>query len=80
MKVDRRFVLILGGVRSGKSDLAQKLALDIGGNNVLFVATAAAGDDEMVRRIAAHQAQRPSGWRTLEEPLHLAGEIGRAHV
>ncbi|MCX6020224.1 MAG: bifunctional adenosylcobinamide kinase/adenosylcobinamide-phosphate guanylyltransferase [Chloroflexi bacterium] len=74
---ERRFILILGGVRSGKSDLAQKLALDIGGGNVLFLATAAAGDGEMARRIAAHQAGRPAGWRTVEEPIRLADALER---
>ena len=71
----RRFILILGGVRSGKSDLAQKLALDIGGRDVLFLATAAASDAEMVQRITAHQQGRPAGWRTVEEQLHVADAI-----
>ncbi|MBI2886333.1 MAG: bifunctional adenosylcobinamide kinase/adenosylcobinamide-phosphate guanylyltransferase [Chloroflexi bacterium] len=70
----RRFVLILGGARSGKSDLAQKLALDMGGP-VLFLATAQALDREMRQRIEAHQRSRPDGWRTLEEPLHLADAL-----
>jgi len=75
----KRFILILGGVRSGKSDLAQKLAHSLGEKRVLFLATATAGDDEMRRRIAAHQAGRPAGWRTLEEPLHLADALA-AHL
>ncbi len=66
-------ILILGGARSGKSDFAQKLARDLGGERVLFVATAEPGDDEMRERIAAHQQARPAGWRTLEAPDH-AGE------
>lgn len=75
MTPDRRFILVLGGVRSGKSDLAQKLALDLGGGDVLFVATATAGDDEMAQRIAAHRRNRPVAWRTVEEPLHVADAI-----
>ena len=72
----KRFVLILGGVRSGKSDLAQKLALDVGGR-VLFVATAAADDGEMQQRIERHQSRRPADWITLEEQLHLADALER---
>ncbi len=72
----KRFVLILGGVRSGKSDLAQKLALDVGGR-VLFVATAAADDGEMQQRIERHQSLRAADWITLEEQLHLADALER---
>ncbi len=72
----KRFILILGGARSGKSDLARKLGLDIGGH-VTFVATAEAKDDEMRRRIEAHQRSRPASWRTLEVPLHVADALER---
>lgn len=60
--------LILGGARSGKSDLAQQLAA-ASGRPVLFVATMERGDDEMRARIDAHRAMRPPHWRTVEEPL-----------
>ncbi len=61
--------LILGGVRSGKSRFGQDLAHSIGGDNVLFVATAESRDDEMARRIDKHRHSRPSAWQTLEQPL-----------
>lgn len=64
--------LILGGARSGKSTLAEQLARERGGDDVLFVATAQAFDDEMRERITAHRQNRPPAWRTLEEPLQLA--------
>ncbi len=64
-------VVVLGGARSGKSRLALELAADTGAE-VAFVATAEALDEEMVERIAAHRADRPSGWLTVEEPLDLA--------
>jgi adenosylcobinamide kinase / adenosylcobinamide-phosphate guanylyltransferase len=64
-----RLVLVLGGVRSGKSRFAQQLAGRLGGPNVLFVATAQAGDDEMRRRIDEHRRSRPEQWTTLEQPL-----------
>jgi len=66
--------LILGGARSGKSRLAQGLAMNA--SRVVYVATAqASGDDEMVARIARHRAHRPSEWRTVEEPLALADVV-----
>ena len=61
--------LILGGVRSGKSRFGQELAHHVGGDNVLFVATAESRDDEMARRIDKHRQSRPSAWQTLEQPL-----------
>lgn len=65
-------ILVTGGARSGKSDFAEKLAGELGGNDVLFVATAEAGDEDMARRIAAHRLARPATWRTLE----AAWEVG----
>jgi adenosyl cobinamide kinase/adenosyl cobinamide phosphate guanylyltransferase len=65
-------VLLLGGARSGKSTLAVQLAAHH--HHVTFLATAEPGDEEMRRRIAAHRAERPSTWATVEEPL----ELGRA--
>jgi adenosylcobinamide kinase/adenosylcobinamide-phosphate guanylyltransferase len=69
-----RLVLILGGARSGKSRFAQNLARRLGGEEVLFVATAQARDAEMRRRIERHQQSRPSSWRLLEAPT----QVGRA--
>src|ERR1700728_1766439 len=69
--------LILGGARSGKSRLAQPLAAPAG--SVSYVATAQAGQDpEMEARIERHRAERPSSWRTIEEPLALAGAVEHA--
>lgn len=65
----QRLVLVLGGVRSGKSRFAQDLAQRLGGDDVLFVATAEAGDEEMTRRIDHHRRSRPAAWKTLEQPL-----------
>jgi adenosylcobinamide kinase / adenosylcobinamide-phosphate guanylyltransferase len=63
--------LILGGVRSGKTRLAQRVAV-ASGLAVTYVATATAGDAEMARRIGDHRAQRPVDWALIEEPLELA--------
>lgn len=70
-----QMALVLGGVRSGKSRFAQDLAWRLGGEDVLFVATAEAGDDEMSRRIEMHQRSRPAAWRTLEQPLAIGKAI-----
>jgi len=70
---DGTHVLLLGGVRSGKSRAAERAAAHHG-PNVLFVATGEAKDAEMAARIAAHRAHRPSTWRTLEVPFG----VGRA--
>lgn len=74
---------MLGGARSGKSSLAEKLAREIGGETV-FIATAEAGDGEMQARIAAHQKGRPAEWRTVEAPRDVVGALerdtGSAHV
>jgi len=67
-------ILIIGGARSGKSRFAQKLALKLG-EPVLFVATAAAGDQEMRQRIEEHQKQRPATWSTLETTTHIGSQI-----
>ena len=66
--------LILGGARSGKSRLAERLAAE-SGLAVSYIATAQAGDGEMGWRIAEHRARRPAHWRTLEEPLALAATL-----
>ena len=71
----KKFSLFLGGARSGKSSLAEKIAAEEGGDAVLYVATAEAGDEEMVDRIARHRAARPESWRTLETPTGVGPAI-----
>ncbi|WP_203141050.1 bifunctional adenosylcobinamide kinase/adenosylcobinamide-phosphate guanylyltransferase [Marinobacter mangrovi] len=64
-------ILVLGGIRSGKTALAEQMAADSGAP-VTYVATATAGDDEMARRIKRHQSLRPDEWGLVEEPISLA--------
>ena len=69
-------VLVIGGQRSGKSRCAEELVTGSGLSPV-YLATAASGDGEMRERIATHRARRGEGWRTVEEPLDLAGALAR---
>lgn len=68
--------LILGGVRSGKSRLAEQRAND-SGLDVVYVATAEVRDEEMRRRVAEHQARRPGDWRSVEAGRNLAAVLRR---
>jgi len=63
--------LILGGARSGKSRLAEKLAAGTG-LEVTYIATSQPLDGEMNQRVAQHRARRPAEWALVEEPLALA--------
>ena len=69
--------VLLGGARSGKSRLAVELAVAAGAP-VTYIATGEARDDEMAARIAAHRAERPAGWLTVEEPYALAAAVAAA--
>ena len=68
--------VLLGGARSGKSALALRLAADA--EQVVFVATAEARDEEMAERIERHRTERPAGWRVLEEQIALRQAIESA--
>lgn len=63
-----RVILVTGGARSGKSRYAQRLARELGGDDVAFIATGVRTDDEMAARIARHRADRPAAWTTIEAP------------
>jgi len=67
-------ILLIGGAGSGKSHFAQELALRLG-EPVLFVATAVAGDEEMLKRIDQHRRQRPPAWSTLEVTTDVGKNI-----
>jgi len=63
--------LILGGARSGKSRLAEKLAAE-SGCAVTYIATSQPLDGEMNERVRHHRERRPEHWALIEEPIELA--------
>lgn len=72
-----KIIFITGGARSGKSRLAEEIALEHGAP-LGYIATGQSGDGEMADRIARHRSRRGPDWQTLEEPLKLA-EVVRGH-
>lgn len=74
VRVGRGFSILVGGVRSGKSDLAVRLGEKFDGE-VVFAATAEPLDDDMADRITRHQHDRPADWELIEAPLLDAGTI-----
>ncbi len=71
-----RLALFLGGSRSGKSELAEKSALDY--ERVAYIATCPVVDEELAARVRAHRERRPAHWRTIEEPLRVADALEKA--
>ncbi len=69
-----RLALIGGGVRSGKSAFALRLAERLGERRA-YIATAQILDDGMAERAARHRREREGRFTTLEEPDDLAGCI-----
>lgn len=67
-------ILITGGARSGKSAIAETMALSFG-RPAVYIATAEAQDAEMAARIAAHRARRGAEWLDHPAPRDLAAAL-----
>ncbi len=67
--------MILGGARSGKSRFAEQ-QLEASSLDLVYLATATAGDAEMTDRIGRHKSRRGSRWRAIEEAVEIAPIIG----
>ncbi|UKK47756.1 bifunctional adenosylcobinamide kinase/adenosylcobinamide-phosphate guanylyltransferase [Prevotella sp. E9-3] len=67
----KKIILITGGARSGKSQYAEQLALELSKNPV-YVATAHIWDEEFAQRVRKHQERRGSEWTNIEEEKQLS--------
>ena len=86
--IGNKVQFVLGGARSGKSQFAEKLALQLlhakgaadekSTAKLVYIATAVAFDDEMQARIDIHKARRGPEWQVCDAPIELPSMI-RAH-
>lgn len=68
--------LVIGGARSGKSGVAERLVTATGRARS-YIATAQAFDDEMRSRIDRHRSDRGPAWHTIEAPQDVAGALAK---
>jgi adenosylcobinamide kinase/adenosylcobinamide-phosphate guanylyltransferase len=66
--------VLLGGARSGKSELSSRLA-SAAERPVVVLVTGEGRDEEMAERIRRHRAARPSTWQTVEAPRSILGAL-----
>src|SRR5688572_3360649 len=75
-----RTTLVLGGARSGKSEVAEAIAAALG-DTVTYVAAGEPldpqADPDWAGRVAAHRARRPAAWTTVEAVADLSAVLGR---
>ena len=69
-------ILIIGGVKSGKSRHAEQLILEMSkGIKPVYLATSEFNDSEMKKRITNHRHRRGKTFETIEEPLRLSSVL-----
>lgn len=66
--------VVTGGVRSGKSEFAERLA-NHESSSVLYVAFGVITDQEMEQRINKHRIRRPERWGLIEQPYELLKSV-----
>ncbi len=68
--MNAQITLVLGGARSGKSAVAERLAASLysPGSSLVYVATGPSprDDADWAARVAKHRARRPAAWSTIE--------------
>ena len=69
-------VVVLGGIRSGKSELAERLASQLG-EPVTVVVPARPDDPDFAARVRLHQSRRPPSWATIECGPELPDALAR---
>ena len=63
--------VVLGGTRSGKSEVAERIAASLPAP-ITYLATASVSDDpEFEARVVRHRARRPDSWQTMEAATDL---------
>ena len=73
-------VLVIGGTRSGKSELAERYAARLDDSVTVVIPRTApdSSDSDFAARVATHVARRPATWTTIECGQHLPDAL-RAH-
>jgi adenosylcobinamide kinase/adenosylcobinamide-phosphate guanylyltransferase len=69
--------LVLGGARSGKSRVAERIAEQLA-QAVTYLATAEVTDEDFAERVAGHRQRRDPNWMTVEAGTELASAVRRA--
>ncbi|MEO1937496.1 MAG: bifunctional adenosylcobinamide kinase/adenosylcobinamide-phosphate guanylyltransferase [Sulfurimonas sp.] len=68
-------VLFIGGIKSGKSQNAEKYILKHSKKKPSYLATTEFIDDEMATKIAEHKKSREGSFVTVEEALEIAKAV-----
>ena len=70
--------LFIGGIKSGKSFLAEQYSVKNATTKPIYLATTEFIDSEMSERVKAHKQQRKESFITLEEPLKLNNVVSQS--
>lgn len=70
-------IMVIGGIKSGKSSFAIKYALGRGYRKKAFIATGVPFDEEMKEKIEKHKRERSELFDTFEEPIDVISVLDR---
>ncbi len=71
--------LFIGGIKSGKSFLAEQYTIEHASKKPIYLATTEFIDSEMSQRIRVHKEQREDKFITIEEPLLIHSTISNTN-